>query len=220
MATMFQLLKENLFFFLPYLLFLFIGGILQVNFTKTEIFLIINARYSLPADYFFQYWTHVGDGLFFIFIIILLAVVSYRKAVIAFGCFAVSTLLAQLLKRLAFANELRPKAFFEHSDLPLHFVEGVVLHSYNSFPSGHATTAFSVFCLLSIYFRNKYMGFIWFCMALLASYSRVYLSQHFFGDIYFGSMIGVITTITIYYLLNTLFNKKTREWHGKSLLNR
>lgn len=217
---MFQLFKQNLSFFLPYLLFLLMGGIAQLLLSKTEIFLLINARHSIPSDYFFQYWTHVGDGLFYIFIIILLALVSYRKAAIALCCFATSTVIAQLLKRLAFANELRPKAFFEKSNMSLHFVEGVVLHSYNSFPSGHATTAFSVFCLLSFYFKNKYWGVIWFCMALLASYSRVYLSQHFFGDIYFGSLIGVITTFVLFYLLNNVFNKKNREWHTKNLLNR
>jgi membrane-associated phospholipid phosphatase len=75
-----------------------------------------------------------------------------------------------------------------------------------------------LFCLLSIFTRNKALGYVWFCLALIASYSRVYLSQHFFGDIYFGSIIGVISTVAIYYWLDTFFRRNTKDWHSKGLL--
>lgn len=215
---MYKIIKVNFPFFLPYLLFLITGGILQLFYTKIELFSFINGNYHSVADYFFKYVTHIGDGLFYIGTIVLLALVSYRKAAIALSCYALSSLVAQLLKKLVFSDELRPKAFFENSRYAIHMVEGVTLHSYNSFPSGHATSAFSLFCLLSIFTRNKVLGYVWFCLALLSSYSRVYLSQHFFGDIYFGSIIGVVTTLAMYYWLDNFFRRNTKQWHSKGLL--
>lgn len=215
---MYKLVKANFPFFLPYLLFFIIGGLLQVFYTKTELFYFINGNYHSIADYFFQYLTHVGDGLFYLFIVILLALVSYRKAAIALSCYLASSLLAQLLKKLAFPNALRPKAFFENSDYAIHMVEGVTLHSYNSFPSGHATSAFSLFCLLSIITKNKQAGYLWFCLALLASYSRVYLSQHFFGDVYAGSVIGVVVTTGVFYWMDDFFKRKSKKWHSRGFM--
>jgi membrane-associated phospholipid phosphatase len=187
-------------------------------FSKEEIFLFINGNYHIAADYFFQYLTHIGDGLFYIGVIIFLAAFSFRKALIALGCFITSSLFSQFLKKLVFSDELRPKAFFEKSNVSLHTIEGLTIHSFNSFPSGHATTAFSVFCLLSILFKNKQMGYLWFVLALLAAYSRIYLSQHFFGDVYAGSLIGVCTTLLIYYWLTLFFNKRDFPWQSKGLL--
>ncbi len=215
---MLKLLKTNLPFFLPYLLFLLIGGVLQFYYSKTDLFFFINGNHHSAADYFFKYITHIGDGLFYLLLVSLLTLVSYRKAAIALSCYLASSLLAQLLKRLVFADALRPKAFFEGSDYAIHMIDGVTLHSYNSFPSGHATSAFSLFCLLSIITRNKQAGFVWCALALLASYSRVYLSQHFFGDVYAGSVIGVVVTIWVYYGMDVFFKRKSRKWHSQGLM--
>lgn len=217
-VIMYKLIKVNFPFFLPYILFIIIGGIVQLFYTKIELFSFINGNYHSVADSFFKYVTHIGDGLFYIATIILLALVSYRKAAIALSCYALSSGIAQLLKKVVFTDSLRPKAFFEKSSYAIHIVEGVTLHSYNSFPSGHATSAFSLFCLLSILTRNKRLGYVWFCLALLSSYSRVYLSQHFFGDIYFGSFIGVVSTVAIYYWLDNFFRRNAKQWHSKGLL--
>jgi membrane-associated phospholipid phosphatase len=215
---MYRTVKVNFPFFLPYLLFFMVGGILQLFYTKVALFSLINGNYHSAADYFFKYVTHIGDGLFYIAVIVLLALISYRKAAIALSCYALSSVIAQLLKKLVFTESLRPRAFFENSSYAIHVVEGVTLHSYNSFPSGHATSAFSLFCLLSIFSRNKELGYVWFCLALLASYSRVYLSQHFFGDIYLGSCIGVVSTLAAYYWLDAYFRANPRSWHGKGML--
>ncbi|QHT67507.1 phosphatase PAP2 family protein [Rhodocytophaga rosea] len=216
---MIKLFQRNTAFFLPYLFFLLIGAILQLLYSKEEIFLYINGNYHTAADYFFQYLTHIGDGVFYVGVILFLAAFSLRKALIALGCFISSSLFSQLLKKLVFLDELRPKAFFEHKNISLHTIEGLTVHSFNSFPSGHATTAFSVFCLLSILLKNKQMGYLWFVLALLAAYSRIYLSQHFFADVYAGSLIGVGTTLLVYYWLTIYFNKRDFPWQSKGFLD-
>ena len=59
------------------------------------------------------------------------------------------------------------------------------------------------------------MKFVFFLIALLVGYSRVYLSQHFFEDVYVGSIIGVSVTLVVYYLLS----KMNKPWLEYSLLN-
>ncbi len=205
---MINLIRRNLSFFLPYLLLLLIGGILQLVFSQAELFLYANANYHAGADFFFQYCTHLGDGLFYGAVVLLLLFVRYQYVLIAVLSFAVSSLVAQLLKRLLFADVLRPKAFFEKSGQVLHWIEGLEIHTHNSFPSGHATTAFSVFCLLSLLSVNKKWGFCWFCLATLAAYSRVYLGQHFPGDIYAGSVIGTATSLFFYGWLHPILSDR------------
>ena len=47
-------------------------------------------------------------------------------------------------------------------------------------------------------------------MAILVGYSRIYLSQHFFEDVYAGSIIGVVITIIVYFSINKI-NKSGLE---------
>lgn len=214
------LIRKNWSFFLPYFLFLLFGVILQWQYSQADIFLFINARYHAGADFLFRYGTHLGDGLFYAAVILLLLFVRFQYALTALAAFLLSAGVAQGLKRLAFADAPRPKAFFEKSGQVLHWVEGVDVHLHNSFPSGHATTAFALFCLLALLSANKSWGWLLFALALLAAYSRVYLGQHFFGDIFAGSVIGVSTSVACYLLLNRACERNPKRWHTASLRDR
>ncbi len=57
-----------------------------------------------------------------------------------------------------------------------------------SFPSGHAATAFATAFVLS-YFDKKRRWF-YYLIAVLISYSRIYLGCHFFFDVVFGGLSG------------------------------
>jgi membrane-associated phospholipid phosphatase len=91
---------------------------------------------------------------------------------------------------------------------------------HNSFPSGHATTTFSLFCLLSLLAVKRGWGWLWFALALLAAYSRVYLGQHFFGDIFAGAVIGTSASVACYLLMNRWYGKTPGGWHTRNLLQR
>jgi membrane-associated phospholipid phosphatase len=213
-----EILKANKPFFLLYLLFLIIGGICQALWSPTDLFLLINSHNNAFFDAFFLYFTNVGDGAFFAAVIILCLFIKYRYALIGIASFALSGLLAQGLKRFVFPEVMRPRAVFEGSSYPLHWVQGLEIHSNHSFPSGHATTAFAVFALLSLVLRNKGWGVLYFTLAFLAAYSRVYLGQHFFADIYAGSVLGVGSTVSVYLLVDHLLEKNPRNWYQRSLL--
>jgi membrane-associated phospholipid phosphatase len=213
-------LFTNISFYICYVIFLLLGGIILSAYTKTDIFLFINKNNHYSTDYFFRYYTNVGDGVFYALVVIGLMFYKYRYAIIAAVTFLVSSLFAQFLKRFIFTEEYRPVRFFREAGVKFHIVDGVQLHSNNSFPSGHATTAFSIFCLLSILYVDKRYGVLFFILALLASYSRIYIGQHFFADIYAGSIIGVVTTLITFYLLDNYFDRLDKNWLERNLLKK
>jgi len=149
-----------------------------------------------------------------VLVVIILLVVNYRYSLLV----AVSNILAseftQLLKHTVFEDALRPKKFFEGVH-DLYFVPGVENYSYHSFPSGHSTSAFALYFALTLIVEDKFMKGVFFTIALLVGYSRVYLSQHFFGDIYAGSLIGVIITLITYWAIQ----KINTPWMDRSLIS-
>lgn len=213
-----ELIRENRPFFVSYLLVLVIVGVLQWIYDPTQLLLFINTHYTPQTDLFFKYLTYVGDGLFYVAIIVVLLFVQYRYALMAVLSFAITSLVAQLLKRLVFTDYSRPWRFYEHSTtVKLRLVEGVQMYSNNSFPSGHATTVFSMACLLALIVRQKQWSYVFLIMACLTAYSRVYLSEHFVRDVYAGSILGVLLTLFIMSWLLQYAGKSPKQWHGARL---
>jgi len=93
----------------------------------------------------------------------------------------------------------RPVIVFTQIHQSLHLVPGVRMNLVDSFPSGHTTTSFCMFCLLALYTGNNVLKLFYFIVALLIMYSRMYLSQHFLKDVYAGSIVGVGSAMFIYY---------------------
>jgi len=205
-----KLIRENSYFFTFYLAFLIIGLYPILFMKKGDFLLWLNTYHNPTLDFFFKYFTYFGDGVTYIAIaILLLLFVNGRYFLFAIAGYATSGIAAQIIKRLA--DTPRPKSFFGDS-VTLHFVEGLSILLYNSFPSGHSASAFSLFLLLSIITPNKKLGIFYFFIALLVALSRVYLVHHFVIDIYFGSIIGVIFTILCYFLIIKLGQNSHKKW--------
>ena len=60
-----------------------------------------------------------------------------------------------------------------------------------SFPSGHAATAFAAATVIA--FFDKKRRFFYYLIAFLIAYSRIYLDCHYFLDVFFGAIIGLLT---------------------------
>jgi membrane-associated phospholipid phosphatase len=90
---------------------------------------------------------------------------------------------------------------FEHSTYQYHIIKGLDIHSYNSFPSGHTTSAFALFGMLALLDERKGRGWFFLVIAAMTGYSRVYLFQHFVEDAYVGSIIGTVSTVVVYLLM-------------------
>lgn len=209
---LYNTLKNNTFFLLPYLMVLLVSAAVLVLFSKPEIHLWINQYNSPFFDYFFKHLTFIGDGIFIIFPAIILLFFSLRHFVFLITAYFSTGLLVQLLKRLFFAEIARPSKYF-HDLAPLHLVDGVKMLSGRSFPSGHSTSAFALLLCLALISSSRYLKLICFLLACLVAFSRVYLSQHFLIDIFAGSIIGSIGAISFY----LLFYHDNRHWHAWSM---
>lgn len=207
-----KLFAENRNFVLAYLLLLIVALTMKFFYTKETLFLTVNLNYNTYADQFFKILTHVGDGLMFIAIVLILLFVEYRKSILAFAVYIISSQITQFLKRVIFEDVPRPKKYFEGLQ-ELHFVDGVQVHNMMSFPSGHTTSAFALATFLTLIAKNKNIGYVYLILAILIAYSRMYLAQHFYEDVMMGSLIGVLSTfITTYFLQRS-------NWYNNQMLN-
>ena len=195
-------LRKNRPFFLPYLFALLVMGVLQVLYTQEQLMQWVNSRNSPIADLFFPYVTYMGDGAFFVVICVIMLIYNRRVGFVAFASFALSSLVSLFLKTVVFPNSPRPLKFFEHSTYEYHLIKGLDIYSYNSFPSGHTTSAFAVFGLLAFLDAKKGRGYFFVLLGFLTGYSRVYLFQHFVEDVYVGSLVGTISSVFIYLFLH------------------
>jgi membrane-associated phospholipid phosphatase len=160
-------------------------------FPKTSSFVALNFYHTDVLNRVFMAITFLGDGIF----PLIVAVIAFfwKKndlAIKILFSFLASGLIAQVLKALFHAP--RPKAFFSMMHYPYqNFIEGVTHSGMNSFPSGHTTTVFALAATLAFNSSCKYRCLIYFILATLTLYSRIYLGQHFMEDTAAGLFIGI-----------------------------
>ncbi len=113
----------------------------------------------------------------------------------------VSGIFTQLLKIFIFPEWHRPIFIFEGQE-SVHYFPGQDF-KFNSFPSGHSTTAAAMGFILARFAVSKvYWAIGPALLTLLIGYSRVYNGLHFPGDVLAGWVLGFSTSLVIVYGLN------------------
>ena len=174
-----------------------LGGLLLIAtsafFGRIPVFLLLNTDGGVFMDQFFKWATWGAEGWVWVpFLAIVFGWFKKDFKLIVLN-FLLSTLFTQIPKRFIWDNISRPIA----SGIPLneiHTVPGVVMHSWNSFPSGHTATAFTLFLLTIYLFPTKWVFAIGAIFAMICAYSRVYLGQHFPMDLGGGMVVAVISS--------------------------
>lgn len=222
-------MKRSVPFLILSTLLLIALGIVLLQYDKAQLHLMMNVWHTPALDFFFRYYTYVGEWIPYVIVVGLL---FYKAGWASFLLTDVllSGLIAQRLKYVF--NTDRPYYYFAQNlpDVRLPFVEGVTLSKWYSFPSGHTVTFFALFMTLAIIAveiiesrtknqeqRTKttliVINVVCFLLAALGAYSRIYLSQHFAEDIFGGAIIGIITTLLLYIAVPHL--QKTPFWDWK-----
>jgi membrane-associated phospholipid phosphatase len=174
-----------------------IFGIVLLSYNSPEdVYKWINTHHSPFLDKIMPFITYLGE-FSLIAIIGIIVLYIYRKyevkklLFLMILCNGIPTLINVVLKNL-FAQH-RPLYYFEHAEW-IHLVAGQPKQYHLSFPSGHTEGAFAMMTFIALLLPKKWkwLAIFLFMVALLAGYSRIYLSQHFFQDILAGSMIGTI----------------------------
>ncbi len=213
------MLKEHQSFFLWLWGYFFLGTLYVLSFERSHSVLLLNNYHFPVLDVLAKYGTHLGDGLIAPIAIAILLFVRYYDAAWLALAFIIQSIVVRILKQLVFSDLPRPKSFFE-GKVALNFVEGVEVHSWQSMPSGHTATAFVIMCILAFQKNNPLWHAFLCCTAIFAGLTRVYLFQHFFNDVYIGSIIGFLSVILASYVLNNYMNypalQNRLEWFSSN----
>ncbi|HTN47243.1 MAG TPA: phosphatase PAP2 family protein [Flavipsychrobacter sp.] len=195
----------NPFFLVPFFLWLAGGAVFQLYLTKQELFLLVNSRHNDVLDTVMKWVTHMGEGGFIIPVALLLLLRKQFRNLVFLGAALFANIGAFLFSQglKSYFNYPRPLLYFKEATL-IHMLPEWDRYFHRSFPSGHSTGAFAIFCFLSLLLKpgHKGWGVVFFVLALSVAYSRIYLAAHFFADVYMGSIIGAlfsILAVTVFY---------------------
>lgn len=193
-------------------------GYVLLAYDKAAVHLWLNGCHTPWLDVFFTYYTKVGEWVPYV-IVFLLLFYKVGWAAYLLSSVALSGLICQPLK-YAFDTDRPYKFFADHlPEVQLPFVDGVTLSKFYSFPSGHTTTFFCLFLVLSMVLgemvahrKELWAVFCW-VLAVLGAYSRIYLSQHFLEDIAGGMLLGIGVTLLLYCFVPRLQATSFWNWH-------
>lgn len=181
-------------------------------------FALVNTHHTSFTDELMYYITWIGEGsVITIILLILLGAAPLRNwwfVITALLCNVLPTIITQVVKNTVGAP--RPLKYFGDPAW-VHMDPSWPRLFTDSFPSGHTTGAFSLFCLLSMLLpkRYRYVGLAFFIIALSVAYSRLYLAAHFLVDVYAGSIIGGLSALLIFAVMKHykpwFFRKKERS---------
>jgi membrane-associated phospholipid phosphatase len=168
-------------------------------------FLLVNHDFGTTADAVLTFITHFAEEAQWIIAAILVLLFRRHFFPLLLAAFAISTLLAQGIKNVL-PEQARPSKAIADASL-YHSVKGMVLHTVNSFPSGHTTAAFTLFLIACLFIHKKWVIPVGFAYALAVGYSRVYLAQHFPKDVAGGMLVAVISVCFAVVIQQLIVNK-------------
>lgn len=139
--------------------------------------------------------TYIGSATF-LTLMCLGALISNDSRIHSFGVkcsvtLLMSNIVAQILKFSV--NRVRPFLKIENLN-----IKKIGIDKY-SFPSGHTTAAFSMAVMLSLTFSS--FSYIFITAASLVGISRMYLGVHYPSDVIVGTILGTMTSITLFNIL-------------------
>lgn len=125
---------------------------------------------------------------------------AYEVSKIGIESFALTGITVQLFKYLCGrerpSDATRPGGFwygpFAYFDK--HKGKGKGLASFDAFPSGHTTTAFSAATTISDFYTDPWVSYTCYSLASLVAISRVTEQTHWISDCFVGAIIGYYGT--------------------------
>lgn len=198
-------LSGAVYFLCLLLVWMVAGGIILALEKERGVYRAINEQHTSLLDAVLPYVTHMGEATFIIPVLFLLFLFKRfrtgRFALALVLCNITPFLVVQAIKGIV--NAPRPLLYFNNATW-INRVAGQPENYNYSFPSGHSEGAFGLFCFLSLLLPRRYapFGILFFCIALSIGYSRMYLSQHFYADVYAGSLLGSFCCMLMFWLVN------------------
>lgn len=171
----------------------------MINFITTlDLKILLQIQYYLKSPFLDQIMpiiTSLGNGgtIWILISLGLICTKKYRKVGILCICsLVITSLLGEvIIKNIVKRN--RPFIFLENIKLLINAPNGY------SFPSGHTAASFTSAAMLSHFFK-KYR-IVFFILAVMIAFSRLYLLVHYPSDVIAGMLLGLFgywITIKLY----------------------
>ncbi len=193
--------KSFLYFILPFIALVLGGAVLLLFFEKGDILLAVNSISNKGLDTLFLFITNFGLGGVVAIAGILFSIYKIRWSLLILTSLGLVGIFTNLFKKVFFPGLTRPFHYFLYDDFH-RFIHEVPLIYFSTFPSGHTMAIFAFCSMLAYLARQKILSVLLFAIASIVGISRVYLLQHFFIDIYFGAILGVISTLLAIWLID------------------
>lgn len=155
-------------------------------------FRLINdlAGYNIWLDRFMIFVADKMGYFLILFVFVLFWKKNYFKKALA------GSLGSALVARFVFVGIIRYFFYSPRPFLVLDNVNRLMNHEVeSSFPSGHASFYFAL--AMGVYFYNKKAGSIYFILAGLLGFARIFVSVHWPLDILAGAVLGIFTAYTM-----------------------
>ena len=173
-----------------------------------EIFLVINhLPHNRWLNGFFRFFTLIFTGGLGWYLIMLLTVLFDPRR----GTRVVRHVILPLTAATSMV-EFPVKAFFHRSRPFISFIQAIVIGKKPgswSFPSGHSASSFAGAWLLSRDFPRQ--GTLFFLLAGLVGFSRIYLGDHYPGDVLSGALSGMALAESIQRVQQVMMRTSNRD---------
>jgi len=178
----------------------------MVNLLRFDLYATAFLRIIFPHNDFFNllfsFFSLKGNSILIWILVIIVAVIleerknpginNRDKKFIAI--FLVSFLTATVLSTFVLKNVFRrPRPFFRTDYNRFQLIKPILTDACPkdfSFPSGHAVSAFAAAAVLTSFSKKR--RWLYYLIALLISYSRIYLGCHYFFDVIAGAIFGYL----------------------------
>ena len=180
-----------------------------------QYFLYFNNLGSEKWDWFWLIITEKKTWipLYIFFLILIYLKLGWKKMILAGVCIALMITCADQFSNVLknYFQRLRP---CYNTDIQgLFRPVGCEGRGKFGFTSAHASNhiAVAIFIGTILYRYYKWLMFVLIIWALMIGYSRIYVGVHFTGDVFFGTIIGIIASlifIKIYYWIANKYSDK------------
>jgi undecaprenyl-diphosphatase len=178
-----------------------------LNRIDISLFAFINSHHGTVVDNFFLVISQLGNGWIAVPLVAVIIIIATPRTYLARALLyaVIAGTLAGIantqVKRLT--HRSRPVVYFEKQAASRMENSGITTAVHvvgrswreNSFPSGHAATAFAAAAILALLYGGYFsLGFV---PALLVAYSRVYMGVHFPSDVLGGAVLGIAVALLV-----------------------
>jgi membrane-associated phospholipid phosphatase len=217
------ILSKNLRFSIWFSLSFAMGLGLAILFLGNEtLFLLFNQYLTPQLGFPARLFSWLGESWAMGFVLIFSLFTSLRNALLTGLCWLSGAIHSWVFKLWLCKGWPRPMAYFSERKIMLELVDGVKIHYWNSFPSGHTITAFSLLVILPILFPkfNKTGMLLLGLSAMSCGLSRIILVQHWPVDVLAGVFLGCSAALTSNWLGNKIFNNPILSQSFPELIQR